>query len=67
MTAVLSPPGPAPDPKPLVLPGRSVDGQILVRFGWAGDVHWTNPDQLARLSRDMTVADDELPGRRETS
>jgi hypothetical protein len=43
-----------------------VDGQILVRFGWAGDVHWTNPDQLARLSRDMTVADDELPGRRET-
>jgi hypothetical protein len=44
-----------------------VDGQILVKLGWASDVHRTNPDQLVRRSRDMTVADDELPGQRETS
>ncbi len=30
MTAVLSPPRPVPDLKPLVMPGRSVGEQILV-------------------------------------
>jgi stearoyl-CoA desaturase (delta-9 desaturase) len=39
---------------------------IFEKLNWVSDVRWTNPERLARITPDMTVAGNELPDRGET-
>jgi stearoyl-CoA desaturase (delta-9 desaturase) len=58
-------PPPAPEPKPMIIPGRAVGEQVLVKvfvlvpfaalvaavpIAWGWGLGWTNPARLARLT-----------------